>query len=105
MADDTGQDQGGEGDNRLTSLEKRLQETHHAEAIRTGKASQAPQKGYSQGNRVLAELIGGLAGGALIGWTIDSLFSTAPWALLVMMMLGIAAAFRNIIRISQERPE
>ncbi|WP_221792183.1 AtpZ/AtpI family protein [Aquisediminimonas sediminicola] len=105
MADEAGQDQGGEGDQRLSSLEKRLQDTHHAEAIRTGKATQTPSKGYSQGNRVLAELIGGLVGGAIIGWSIDSLFDTGPWALLVMMMLGIAAAFRNIIRISQEHPE
>lgn len=105
MTDETGQDQGSEGDTRLTSLEKRLQNTHHAEAVRTGKVSKTPNKGYSQGNRVLAELIAGLAGGALIGWLLDSWLGTAPWALLVLMFLGIIAAFRNIIRISQERPE
>ena len=57
------------------------------------------------GNRVLAELIGGMIGGALIGWVIDRFAGTSPWALLVMLFLGIVVAFRNIIRISNQRPE
>jgi ATP synthase protein I len=54
---------------------------------------------------VLAELIGGIAGGALIGWVIDRLAGTSPWGLLVMLFLGIIVAFRNIIRISSRRPD
>src|SRR3546814_3630103 len=57
------------------------------------------------GNRVLADLIGGLAGGALIGWLLDRWLGTSPWLLLALMFLGIAAAFRNIIRISSKRPD
>jgi ATP synthase protein I len=60
---------------------------------------------YRLGNRVLAELIGGIAGGALIGWVIDRLAGTSPWGLLVMLFLGIIVAFRNIIRISSRRPD
>jgi ATP synthase protein I len=58
---------------------------------------------YRLGNRVLSLLIGGLAGGALIGWLLDRLFGTSPWLLLVMLFLGIASAFRNIIKISNQR--
>jgi ATP synthase protein I len=54
---------------------------------------------------VLAELIAGLAGGALIGWVIDRWLGTLPGFLLAFMFLGTAVAFRNIIRISQERPK
>ncbi|MEA3390999.1 MAG: AtpZ/AtpI family protein, partial [Pseudomonadota bacterium] len=58
------------------------------------------------GNRVLAELIGGLVGGALIGWVLDKLFDTSPWLLLVFLGLGIVAAFRNIIRLTTtKRPD
>jgi ATP synthase protein I len=55
------------------------------------------------GNRVLAELIGGLAGGAFFGWVIDQFAGTRPWGLLVMLFVGIGVAFRNIIRISNGR--
>jgi len=58
-----------------------------------------------QGNRVLTELIAGPAGGALVGWLFDRLLVTSPALLLVCMFLGIAVAFRNIIKISGERPE
>ena len=104
-ANDPGQDPTGAEDARLTSLEERLKMAHQAEQVRTGKARKKSDKGYSQGNRVLAELIAGIAGGALIGWLIDRWLDSSPVALLVSMFLGIAVAFRNIIRISNERPE
>jgi ATP synthase protein I len=88
-----------------TSLEERLQAAHRAEAERTRKASPPPRKGYQQGSRVLTELIAGPAGGALIGWLLDRWLETSPWLLLVMLFLGIGVAFRNIYRISNERPE
>jgi ATP synthase protein I len=102
--DETGQDPIRE-DARLNALEERLKAAHQAEAVRTGSAQKKPGKGYSQGNRVLTELIAGPAGGALIGWLLDSWLGTAPWLLLGLLFLGIAVAFRNIIRISGERPE
>lgn len=92
-------------DKRLDALDERIRAAVDAEKIRTGVKQRKPGTGYSQGNRVLAELIAGLAGGALIGWVLDTLLGTAPWLLLVMLFLGMAVAFRNIIRISNERPE
>ncbi|HWK36283.1 AtpZ/AtpI family protein, partial [Sphingomonas sp.] len=35
----------------------------------------------------------------------DRLLGTSPWFLLGLLFLGIAAAFRNIIRISSRRPK
>lgn len=91
-------------DARITSLNERLTRAQTEEAIRSGK--QRPDKGeddYRLGNRVLAELIGGMAGGALIGWVLDRFLGTSPWLLLVLLFLGIVVAFRNIIRISNRR--
>ena len=102
--DDPRQDPGDGPDARLQALDQRLQDAHRAEAARNGTAKVKP-RGYSQGNRVLAELIGGLAGGALFGWLLDRLLGTAPWGLLVLLFLGMAVAFRNIIRIANERPD
>ena len=54
---------------------------------------------------MLAELLGGLLGGAVVGYAIGWLTDTNPWALLGGLFLGIVVAFRNIIRISNRPPE
>jgi ATP synthase protein I len=103
--DASGEDPVGE-DARIKSLEERISRAEHAEAVRTGKGQvQGSDDSYRLGNRVLAELIGGLAGGALIGWLLDRWFGTSPWLLLALLALGTIAAFRNIIRISTKRPD
>jgi ATP synthase protein I len=101
---ESGQDPIGE-DARLRSLDERLKQAQHDEAVRTGTAQAGQDANTRLGNRVLAELIGGMAGGALIGWVIDRFAGTSPWALLVMLFLGIGVAFRNIVRISNQRPD
>jgi ATP synthase protein I len=103
--DDPAQDGKGPSDPRLDSLDMQLKKVRQAEQVRSGSKDAKPAKGMRQGNRVLTELIAGPAGGALIGWVIDRFVGTAPLALLVCMFLGIAVAFRNIIKISNERPE
>ena len=100
----SGQDGKGKSDARLDSLDMQLKAARKAEAERAGK-DQVPAKGMRQGNRVLTELIAGPAGGALVGWLFDRFLGTSPALLLVCMFLGIAVAFRNIIKISGERPE
>lgn len=91
-------------DARLDSLDERLKKARHEEAVRTGNAQKSDDESYRLGNRVLAELLGGLIGGVLIGLAIDHFAGTSPWGLLVMLFLGIVAAFSNIIRISSKRP-
>lgn len=54
---------------------------------------------------MLTELIGALVGGGIIGWVLDHWLGTSPWLLLVMIALAVVVAFRNIMRISNERPE
>lgn len=90
-------------DARITSLNERLAQAKTEEAIRTGEGRDKGEASYRLGNRVLSLLIGGLVGGALIGWVLDRLLGTSPWLLLVMLFLGIASAFRNIIKISNQR--
>ena len=87
------------------SLDERLRQAQAAESTRTGagRRKQA-DPGGDLGNRVLAELLGGMIGGALIGWVLDRLFGTSPALLLTLLFLGIGVAFRNIIRLSK-RPK
>jgi ATP synthase protein I len=94
-----------EEDQRLEALKERLKQADQDEAVRTGSTQKGVDNNYRLGNRVLAELIGGIVGGALIGWLLDRFIGTSPWLLLVFLFLGIIVAFRNIIRISNERPK
>ncbi|USI73827.1 AtpZ/AtpI family protein [Sphingomonas morindae] len=104
--DDPRQVQSGGTGGEPSSLEERLRAARSAETARIAQGRpRKPEKGYSQGSRVLTELIAGPAGGALIGWLLDRWLGTSPWLLLVMLALGVAVAFRNIYRISSERPE
>jgi ATP synthase protein I len=88
-----------------SSLDERLKAARSAENARTSRAPAPPRSGYKQGSRVLSELIGALAGGGIVGWLLDRWLKTSPWLLLVMLALAVIVAFRNIIRISNERPE
>ena len=93
-------------DARIDALEERLKAAREREEERTRSAAGAEaDANYRMGSRVLAELIGGIGGGAFIGWVIDWAAGTSPWGLLVVMALGIIVAFRNIIRISTRRPD
>jgi ATP synthase protein I len=92
-------------DARLTSLEQRLKQAQADEAERTGGARKAADKNEQLGNRVLSYLIGGLAGGALIGWVLDRLLGTSPLLLITLMLLGAVGGFWNIIKLANQRPK
>lgn len=92
-------------DARIDALEARLKAAREREDQRNQPQVQGADANYKLGNQVLAQLIGGPLGGAVIGWAIDMLAGTSPWGLLVMLFLGIIVAFRNIIRISNRRPD
>ena len=102
MSDPKGQDDYGriDADRRLDSLDQRLDRLESSEAQRTGRNRGGEDPNYRLGSRVLADLIGGIAGGALVGWVIDRLVGTWPWGFLIFLFLGIVVAFRNILRIA-----
>lgn len=93
-------------DARIDALDDRLKAAREREEDRNRpKGGVETDENYRLGNRVLAELLGGLVGGAFLGWVIDHFAGTSPWGLLVMLFLGIIVAFRNIIRISNRRSD
>ncbi|QNN64146.1 AtpZ/AtpI family protein [Sphingomonas rhizophila] len=90
-------------DARLDSLEQRLEQAQAREAERTGGPIKADAN-EQLGQRVLSLLIGGLAGGALIGWLFDRLFGTGHLLLVVMMVLGTVGGFWSIFKLVNRRP-
>ncbi len=102
---ETGENRQVDEDARLTDLDSRLDRLEAAEAARTGQGSQQVDPNYRMGSRVLADLIGGIAGGSLFGWLTDRLFDTWPWGFMIFLFLGIVVAFRNIFRLASGVPK
>lgn len=87
-------------DARIDALEARLEAAREREDERIRPQVQGADANYRMGSQVLAQLLGGLIGGLVIGFAIDRFAGTSPWGLIVMLLLGIGVAFRNIFRIS-----
>jgi ATP synthase protein I len=67
------------GDARLSSLMRGSMPRQREAGRKPTPDQEKSDANYRMGNRVLAELIGGLAGGAFIGWVIDQFAGTRPW--------------------------
>lgn len=104
MEDEPGQEPKSPQDARLDSLEERLGRAQARETERTGQARKPADANEQLGQRVLSTLIGGLAGGALIGWLLDKWLGTGHLLLVVMMVLGTVGGFWSIIKMSNRRP-
>jgi ATP synthase protein I len=89
-------------DARLDRLDERLARAQREEAVRTGQAPKADAN-EQLGNRVLSYLLGGLLGGALIGWLFDGWFGTGHLLLIVGLVLGTVGGFWSIIKLSMAK--
>jgi ATP synthase protein I len=85
-------------DARLESLDERLDRLQQEEAKRTAKRQ--PDASYRAGQAVLSNLIGAPAGGFIIGFVLDKVLGTKPWAMLVMLFAGFAVGVWNVFRIA-----
>ena len=52
----------------------------------------------ARGFRLSSELVGGVIGGAVIGWLLDRWLGISPWALIVFVLLGFAAGMLSLMR-------
>lgn len=91
-------------DARIDALEARLKAAREREEQRNRPQVKGADANYRSGDRVLANLLGGIIGGLVIGFAIDALLGIAPWGLLGGLFLGTASAFRNLIQSANTRP-
>ena len=91
-------------DARIDALEARLKAAREREEQRNRPKVQGTDANYRSGNRALANLLGGIIGGLVIGFAIDALAGSAPWGLLSGLFLGTVSAFRSIILAANTRP-
>jgi ATP synthase protein I len=89
-------------DARLRSLDERLDRLQQEEAKKQAKA-----QAYAStrvGQLILGHLVGGPAGGFIVGLVLDKVLGTKPWLTLLMMFLGFGVGVRNALLISKTPP-
>lgn len=62
----------------------------------------ARQTAFGQASRYAADLIVGVGLGGLLGWALDRQFGTAPWLMVLLVILGFAAGLLNVIRAAKK---
>ena len=81
---------------RRAELDARLGPDPHDEA---GEAQRtASRSDLSRGLKLSSEFIAGVVVGAGLGWFIDRTAGTAPFGLIVFLLLGFAAGMLNVLR-------
>ena len=63
-----------------------------------GKDEARAATGYGQALKLSSEFIAGVVVGVGLGWIIDRLAGTAPWGLIVGLLLGFGAGILNVLR-------
>lgn len=86
---------------RAREIDQRLSEAR--QRMNPKPAHDPRQRGQAlgQGLRIAVDLVVGVAFGAFVGWWLDQYLGTAPWLMVVMLILGFTAGMFNVIRTAQ----
>lgn len=80
---------------RLQRLDQRL---GRRESGKTAPRQQSDRSGYAYALKLSSEFVAAILVGAGLGWLIDRILGTAPWAMIVLLMLGFCAGVLNVLR-------
>lgn len=84
---------------RASDLGARLDKVKaEARAKQPSPDNRARGAAMGQAMKIAIELVVGIAVGGFIGKVLDDQFGSAPWLLIVFLMLGFAAGLLNIVR-------
>jgi ATP synthase protein I len=91
---------------RLRALKSAIAK-EKTEVVKTAAEAQvgpapATSSGLAQGLRVASELVAGVLAGGLIGYLLDRQFSTAPWLMLLCLLLGSAGGMNNVYKLGSK---
>lgn len=96
---------GGPGRTETSDLAARIKKTQEArQALKAQEPSsrQGDMSVLARGLRIGAEFVAAVLVGSGIGYLIDQIAGTTPWALLIMFMMGFAAGILNVTRVVAE---
>jgi len=81
---------------------RRAQEGYAASNPDAQASRQGDMSGLGRGLRIGTEFVAAILVGTGIGYVIDQLAGTTPWAMLGFFMLGFAAGILNVTRVVAE---
>jgi ATP synthase protein I len=86
---------------RAAELGRRLDEVH---ARRAPPPGDPRVRGNALGMafKILTELVVGVVVGGGMGWALDRWLGTAPWLLILFLLLGFAAGMSNVVRTARK---
>ncbi|MBM3577349.1 MAG: AtpZ/AtpI family protein [Alphaproteobacteria bacterium] len=107
MSDENGEDAERAALNaRLEKLNAALRKVDEEQAAEAAPRTEE-RKGFTSAMRVglnaFSEFVGAVLVSAVIGWQADKWLGTAPWLLVVMLGLGVAAGFWNVYRVAKPK--
>ena len=89
-----------------SELAARIRKAQEARSLAGNSGEPASRQGdmtmLARGLRIAAEFVAAILVGSGIGYLIDQIAGTTPWALLVMFMVGFAAGILNVTRVVAE---
>jgi len=56
------------------------------------------RKGFAQAVKLSSEFVAAIIVGAVLGWALDRFVGTAPWGMIIFLLLGFAAGVLNVLR-------
>jgi len=83
---------------RLRDLDRRLGENRAVGADDQARQGASDRPGMAMALRLGADFVAGVVIGVALGWGFDRLFGTAPWGLVVFVLLGFAAGVLSVLR-------
>lgn len=81
---------------RLSSLGERIGQEKAERSTRTTRATGG--SGFAVALRLSSEFVSAILVGAGLGYLVDRLAGTTPWAMILLLMLGFAAGVLNVLR-------
>ena len=86
-------------DQRLEKMNKRLGRTFDKKDAGSGRPK---NEGFGTAFKLSSEFISAILVGAAIGYGLDWLVGTSPWAMILFLLLGFVAGVMNVLRASGE---
>ncbi|QJP15240.1 F0F1 ATP synthase assembly protein I [Starkeya sp. ORNL1] len=93
--------------NRLKTLDAAVRKVRSEQQAEDAAAAAGPNKtsataGMTLAFRLGSEFVAGVLVGAGLGWAIDRVLGTTPWAMIVLLLLGFGAGIMNMMRAAGE---
>jgi ATP synthase protein I len=86
-------------ESRLKSLDAGLKRaTNQTEAEIRRESAKSDSSGIGQAMRLSTEFVAGIIVGGGLGWAVDKWLGTAPFGMIVLLMLGFGAGVMNVVR-------